>query len=184
MDFFNGINWGKIITNIAIIIVVLIIAWHFIARFFGYFTGQISKEGNADKDLQRTKYLSWIDRFRDNYEKQIKHIQNFQTNLLKCCLYILVILICLNSIDSNLNSLNSIEKIFFAFSFILVIIMFWNVIKIMPKILSTSREIKDFQERNKISDNGLEVYDKEFFGVTMKNVIGLRKESRNDKYDD
>ena len=184
MDFFNGINWSEIITNIVIIIVVLIIVQHFVIRSIIKFKGRISEKRKAETNLQKTKYLSWIDRFRDNYEKQIKHIQNFQTNLLKCCLYILVILICRNSIDSDFNSLNSIEKIFFAFSFILVIIMFWNVIKIMLKILSTSREIKDFQERNKISDNGLEVYDKEFFGVTMKNVIGLRKESRNDKYDD
>ena len=62
--------------------------------------------------------------------------------------------------------------------------MLWQVIKIVPILLKMSKEIKDFQNRNKISDNGLEIYDKKFFGVTMKDVTGLRKESRNDKYDD
>jgi len=47
-----------------------------------------------------------------------------------------------------------------------------------------SKEINDFQNRNKISDEGLEIYDKKFFGVTMKDVTGLRKENRSDKYED
>ena len=184
MEIFNNLTLIELVTNIVIIIVVLIIAWHFITRFFGNFTGQISKEGNADKDLQRTKYLSWIDRFRDDYEKQIKHVQDFQVNLLKCGLYLLVILICQNTIDSDIIALNNLEKIFFVFSFILFLIMLWKVIKIVPTLLRMAKEIKDFQDRNKISDNGLEIYDKKFYGVTMKDVTGLRKENRSDKYDD
>ena len=184
MEILNSMTLGEIIINIVIIIVLIIFARHFILHSFGKSPGRMSKKGSTEKELQKTKYLSWIDRFRDDYEKQIKYVQDLQVKMIKCGIYLLVILICLNIIDIDFNTASSIEIVFLIFGFILFIVILWNVIKILPSLLKMSKEIHDFQNRNKISDEGLETYDKKFFGVTMKDVVGLRKENRSDKYDD
>ncbi len=184
MEILNSMKLGDVIINVVIIIVLILIARHFVIHAFGKSAGKMSKKGKDDVELQRTKYLSWIDRFRDDYEKQIKYVQDFQVNLIKCGIYLLVLLICQNTINMDLNSASAVEIMFFVFGSILFIIMLWNIIKVSPKLLKMSKEINDFQNRNKISDEGLEIYDKKFFGVTMKDVVGLRKENRYDKYDE
>jgi hypothetical protein len=184
MEILNSMTLNNVIINIVIIIVLIMITRYFVIQSFAKSADKMSKKGKEEIELQKTKYLSWIDRFRDDYEKQIKYVQDFQVNLIKCSIYLLVLLLCQNAIDIDLNTASVIEIIFFIFGFILFIIMLWNIIKILPALLKTSKEINDFQNRNKISDEGLEIYDKKIFGATMKDVIGLRKENRYDKYDE
>ncbi|MBN1407991.1 MAG: hypothetical protein JW956_09385 [Calditrichaceae bacterium] len=184
MEIFNNMTLIEIILDAAIVIVLLLTARQFYVNILGKSPGKMAKKGSPETELQKTKYLSWIDRFRDDYEKQIRYVQEFQVNLLKFGIFLLVILICQKTIDVDLNSANVLKTVFFILGFILYISMLWHAIKILPSLLKMAKEINDFQDRNKIGDEGLEMYDKKFFGVTMKDVVGLRKENRNDTYNE
>lgn len=184
MEILDNMTLIEIIINIVILIVLVLVARHFIVHIIGKSPGKMAKKGSPETELQKTKYLSWVDRFRDEYEKQIKYVQEFQVNLVKLGVYLLVILICQNAVDINFDKAGILQIVFFILGFILLIGVLWNVIKILPSVLKMAKEINDFQNRNKISDEGLEIYDKKFFGVTMKDVVGLRKENRNDTYNE
>ncbi|MEJ2545667.1 MAG: hypothetical protein P8Y99_16510 [Calditrichaceae bacterium] len=184
MEILDNMTMLEIIINVVILIVLILVTRHFFIHILGKSPGKMAKKGSPETELQKTKYLSWIDRFRDEYEKQIKYVQEYQVNLVKFGVYLLVILICQNTVDINFDTAGILQIVFFIFGFILFISMLWNAIKILPSILKMSKEINDFQNRNKISDEGLEIYDKKFFGVTMKDVVGLRKENRNDTYNE
>ncbi|MEJ2054085.1 MAG: hypothetical protein P8X42_09220 [Calditrichaceae bacterium] len=184
MIILSNMTLIDVVINIFILIVVIQAAIHFFITASGKFAGTIAKEQPIEKNLQKVKYLSWVDRFRDNYEKQNRYIQGFQLNLIKCGVYLLVVLICRSTIDFDLSETDPAEIVFFIFGFILMFIMLLNIIKIMPACLRMSKEIRDFMERNKISDSGLEIYDQKYFGVTMQDVIGLRKNNLNDEQAD
>ena len=185
MEILDNMSLLEIVINVAILIVLVLFARHFIIHIIGKTPEKMAIKGSPETELQKTKYLSWVDRFRDDYEKQIRYVQEFQVNLVKLGIYLLVILICVKPIDIiDLTEASILKIIFFVLGFILFISMVWNAIRILPSILKTSKEITDFQNRNKISDEGLEIYDKKFFGVTMKDVTGLRKENRNDTYNE
>ena len=59
MDIINSITFADIIINIAIIIVLIIIARHCIIYSIGKSVARISKRGSVEVEIQKTKY--WLE---------------------------------------------------------------------------------------------------------------------------